>query len=46
VPIGIKLGMWLQGRFTNEQFYRIGQTCIFLTGSKLLFDGLQNLSIP
>lgn len=45
VPIGIRLGMWLQGKFTNEQFYRIGQTCIFATGAKLLFDGLRNLSI-
>lgn len=42
VPIGIKLGIWLQGKFTNEQFYRIGQICVFLTGSKLLFDGLRN----
>ena len=42
-PIGIKLGMWLQGRFSNEQFYRIGQTCIFLTGTKLLYDGARKL---
>lgn len=45
VPLGIRLGMWLQGKFTNEQFYRIGQTCIFATGAKLLFDGLRTLSI-
>ena len=43
VPIGIKLGMCLQGKFTNRQFYRIGQISIFLTGSKLLFNGLRNL---
>ncbi len=45
VPLGIRLGMWLQGKFTNEQFYRIGQTCIFAAGGKLLFDGLRNLAI-
>ena len=42
-PLGIRLGMWLQGKFSNEQFYRIGQTCIFLTGLKLLFDGGRRL---
>ena len=40
-PLGVKLGVWLQGKVNNEQFYRIGQTCIFLTGSRLLYDGLQ-----
>jgi uncharacterized membrane protein YfcA len=40
VPVGVKLGFVLQGRFTNEQFYLLGQTCIFLTGWKLLYDGL------
>ena len=39
-PLGVKLGVWLQGKVNNEQFYRIGQTCIFLTGSRLLYDGL------
>jgi uncharacterized protein len=40
VPVGVKLGFVLQRHFTNEQFYRLGQTCIFLTGWKLLYDGL------
>jgi uncharacterized membrane protein YfcA len=45
IPIGVKVGMWLQGKFTNEQFYRFGQTCIFITGSRLLYDGLRNLGV-
>jgi uncharacterized membrane protein YfcA len=45
VPAGVKLGMWLQGKFTNEQFYRLGQACIFLTGIKLLDDGFSNLGV-
>lgn len=43
VPVGIRLGMWLQGKVSNEQFYLIGRCCIFATGGKLLFDGLRNL---
>ena len=42
VPIGVKLGFWLQGKFTNEQFYRLGQICIFMTGCKLTFDGVRH----
>ena len=45
IPVGVKVGMWLQGKFTNEQFYRFGQTCIFLTGTRLLYDGLHNLEV-
>lgn len=43
VPVGVRLGFWLQGKFTNEQFYRLGQGCIFLTGMKLLYDGASHL---
>jgi uncharacterized membrane protein YfcA len=45
VPAGVKLGMWLQGKFTNAQFYRLAQACIFLTGIKLLHDGFSNLGV-
>lgn len=45
VPGGVKLGMWLQGKFTNEQFYRFGQACIFCTGLKLLYDGCSRLGV-
>jgi uncharacterized membrane protein YfcA len=44
VPVGIRLGMWLQGKVSNEQFYLIARCCIVVTGGKLLFDGLRNLA--
>ena len=37
--------MWLQGKYTNDQFYLFGQSCIFMTGIKLLYDGLRNLGV-
>ncbi len=45
VPAGIWLGMCLQGKFTSDQFNLFGQSCIFMTGIKLLYDGLRNLGV-
>ena len=39
-PIGVKLGMWLNGKVSAEMIYRIGRIGLFCTGCKLLYDGL------
>lgn len=40
---GIYLGIWLQRRIQPQQFYAVVHTLLFLTGAKLLYDGLSNL---
>lgn len=39
VPLGVKLGMWLQDRVNLVWFYRISQTCLFVTGLQLVYQG-------
>lgn len=39
-PAGVFLGLWLSRRVTDALFYRIVFTLLFLTGLKLLYDGL------
>ena len=39
-PVGIKIGIWLQGRVSAETVYRVGRIGLFGTGCKLLYDGL------
>lgn len=46
IPVGVAgtyLGVWLQTRIHTRLFYRIVYTLFFLTGSKLLYDGLTHL---
>jgi uncharacterized protein len=46
VPVGIKLGMWMQGKIKNDAtFYLIAQSMMFLTGLKLLYDGLRGMGL-
>jgi hypothetical protein len=40
-PIGVWLGIWLARRLRAELFYRIAYAGMFLTGVKLLWDGLR-----
>jgi uncharacterized membrane protein YfcA len=40
---GIYLGVWLQKRIAPRLFYRVVHSLLFLTGVKLLYDGLSNL---
>jgi uncharacterized protein len=40
---GIYLGVWLQSRISVTGFYRIIYTLMFLTGTKLLYDGITGL---
>jgi hypothetical protein len=39
-PIGVKLGIWLQGKVSTETIYRVGRIGLFITGCKLIYDGL------
>jgi uncharacterized membrane protein YfcA len=40
-PIGVWLGVWLTRRIAATWFYRIAYSGMFLTGAKLLWDGLK-----
>jgi uncharacterized membrane protein YfcA len=39
VPLGVRLGMWLQNKINLVWFYRISQTCLFVTGLQLIYQG-------
>ena len=40
-PIGVWLGVWLTRRIDATWFYRLAYSGMFLTGAKLLWDGLR-----
>jgi uncharacterized membrane protein YfcA len=40
---GIYLGIWLQRRMDPRWFYRVVYALIFITGAKLLYDGIAGL---
>ncbi|WP_308909205.1 sulfite exporter TauE/SafE family protein [Pseudokordiimonas caeni] len=40
VPIGFKLGMWLNARVSHALFYRIIYAAVFLSGLKLIYDAV------
>lgn len=40
-PVGVWLGIWLVRRVSNDLFYRLAYAGMFLTGVKLLWDGLK-----
>ena len=39
-PLGVWAGVWLVRRVSNRWFYRLAYVGMFLTGTKLLWDGL------
>jgi uncharacterized membrane protein YfcA len=39
-PVGVWLGVWLTRRIAPTWFYRIAYSGMFLTGAKLLWDGI------
>ena len=41
VPLGVWLGLWLQERINHQWFYRITQSCLFLTGLQLIYQGVR-----
>ena len=42
-PVGIRMGVWLQGRISTETVYRVGRVGLFCTGCKLIFDAASGL---
>ena len=44
VPVGIYIGLWIQRRINDVIFYRAVMTLLFLTGIKLLYDGVTGLA--
>jgi uncharacterized membrane protein YfcA len=43
VPLGVRLGMWLQDKVDLVWFYRISQACLFVTGIQLVYQGCGRL---
>lgn len=43
VPIGVRMGIWLQGRMSDLVFYRIVYVMLAISGTKLVHDGLKGL---
>jgi uncharacterized membrane protein YfcA len=39
-PAGVWLGLWMQSRVNHEWFYRIAQSCLFLAGLQLIYQGV------
>lgn len=39
-PLGVRLGVWLQGRISDKVFYQLIHILLALTGCKLVADGL------
>ncbi len=39
-PLGIWLGLWLQKRVADRDFYRVCYALLFVTGLKLAYDGV------
>jgi uncharacterized membrane protein YfcA len=42
-PLGMLLGIWLHGRINTVLFYRIIYALVFVSGSKLVFDGIAGM---
>ena len=40
-PIGVWIGVWMTRRIDSSWFYRLAYAGMFLTGAKLLYDGLK-----
>jgi uncharacterized membrane protein YfcA len=43
VPVGVRMGIWLQGRMSDRVFYRIVYVMLAISGTKLVYDGLRGL---
>lgn len=41
VPVGVRIGFWLQERINTFWFYQIAQGCLLLSGVQLLWMGLR-----
>ncbi len=45
VPLGVRLGMWLQDKIDIVWFYRISQICLLVTGLQLMYQGMARLFV-
>ncbi len=43
VPVGVRLGIWLQTRMSDKLFYRLIYVMLAVTGTKLVWDGVRGL---
>jgi uncharacterized membrane protein YfcA len=43
-PVGVYIGLWMQGRITDSAVYRWANILLFATGLKLIFDGVSMLA--
>lgn len=39
-PLGVRMGVWLQGRVSDKVFYRVIYVLLGVTGAKLVMEGL------
>jgi uncharacterized membrane protein YfcA len=44
VPVGVWIGLCLQERVNVKWFYRISQSCLFVTGLQLIYQGIRNIT--
>jgi uncharacterized membrane protein YfcA len=44
VPLGVRMGIWLQARMSDRIFYRLIYVMLAVTGTKLVWDGLNGLA--
>jgi len=44
VPLGVRMGIWLQARMSDRIFYRLIYVMLAVTGTKLVWDGLRGLA--
>lgn len=42
-PLGVWLGVWLNGKVPQERFYPILYTLVLIVGIKLLYDGIRSI---
>lgn len=42
-PLGVYLGLWMQHRITDAMVYRWANILLFVTGWKLIWDGISML---
>ncbi|MDR9827656.1 sulfite exporter TauE/SafE family protein [Vibrio sp. FNV 38] len=45
-PIGVMLGVWLLNRVSQEKLYQLCYLFLFISGIKLLWDGLKVMQAP
>ncbi len=44
VPVGVKLGLYVQGRLNERLFYKVSYFALLAVGTKLVYDGVTRLA--